>query len=96
VDRFYTAVDDNGPMIALRRLAWTMFLAFICYFIMRREDLGYLILSYPETHFFTLAAALLLSVYKGKKISDLKMFAWIKEPAKPEAKKAEASDETGL
>jgi hypothetical protein len=96
VDRFYTAVDDNGAIIALRRLAWTMFLAFICYFIVRREDLGYLVLAYPEIHFFTLAAALLLSIYNGLKISDLPLFAWIKEPAKPHAKKTKTTEDAEL
>ncbi|MCW9023642.1 MAG: transglutaminase-like domain-containing protein [Gammaproteobacteria bacterium] len=79
VDRFYTVLDESGAHIAITRLYWTITVAVISFFLFQMDFLGYFLLKYPEFHLFTLSSALLLSVYKGKKLSNLELFKWIRE-----------------
>jgi hypothetical protein len=80
VDRVYTVTDESGVRIAMTRLFWTFIVGLICYFILQMELLGHYLLQYPELHFGTLALALLLGSYKGKKLSSLPFFKWLSEP----------------
>lgn len=82
VDRFYTVMDESGKRIASIRLLWTFLVGLVCYFILQMESLGHLLLQYPELHFITFALALLLSIYKGKKLSGTTFFRWLREPKK--------------
>jgi transglutaminase-like putative cysteine protease len=80
IDRFYSALDEHGITIAMRRLGWTAVIGMLCYLVLRLEGVGYWILSYPEVHFITLAAILSLTLYKYRPLSKLKHFTWIAEP----------------
>ena len=93
IDRFYSAVDENGIKLAIRRLIWTMIIAALCYFVLRIDELGQFLLAFPEIHFFTLAVILMISFYKGRKISDIPSFYWLKEPAKKTKKATVAHTE---
>lgn len=80
IDRFYSATDEYGIKLAVRRLVWTMVIAAICYSVFVIDALGYFLLTFPEMHFFTLAAILLLSLYKAKNISNIPYLTWLAEP----------------
>jgi len=80
VDRFYTTIENNGLKIALRRMVWTIFIAFLCLPVIQFELLGHLILQYPEIHFLTLALFLLISLYKGKHLINLPLLKMLAEP----------------
>lgn len=87
IDRFYSAAEDYGIYIAMRRMIWTIIMGLMIYPILRLESVGAFLLVYPETHFFTLAMILLLSMYNGMQLSEFGIFNWIKEPASPKQKK---------
>jgi hypothetical protein len=80
VDRFYSTTDEHGFIASIYRLTWTFVVTAICFFVFIIEPLQHLVLSYPEIHFFTLAFILLISAYKGKKLSSLPYGKWLKEP----------------
>lgn len=79
VDRFYSYMDERGPHAALLRLAVTILIAIVCIPIFKVEDLGVLILGYPEMHLITAALVLLLSNYKGQKLTDYKYLTLLGE-----------------
>ena len=82
VDRLYKTLDEDGIKIALIRLVWTAIVGSGCYFILLQEQLGHLILAYPEIHLITIALVILLANYKYRKLSDFRYFAWLAEPRK--------------
>ena len=85
VDRFYTVLDEKGLHTALYRLGWTLFLAIACMPIVQFESLGHVMVAYPELHLVTVAAMLGLSLYRGRRLSQLPGFAWLNWPEKPRA-----------
>ena len=62
--------DEEGKVIALVRLGWTIVVALICVGLFKWRFLGQMLLVYPELHFITLAIILLLGLYTSKKILD--------------------------
>jgi len=91
VDYIYNTLDENGLNIAMRRLAWTIVIAFICFFLLRLDWLGHWLVSYPEYHLFTLAVSLWFPLYQGKTCVQLKPCNWMAEPSI--SKKAKRTDE---
>ena len=89
VDRFYAYMDEAGPNAALVRLGVTVFIALFCIPLLTFDALGNFILAYPEAHFITIALVLLLSSYKGKKLTNLKLLSLLGEnkPAKTSSRK---------
>lgn len=82
VDRFYTLFDEKGLHTALVRLGWTLLLATLCIPIVQYESLGHALVRYPELHLVTLAAILGLSLYPGRRLSQLPWFAWLNWPGR--------------
>jgi hypothetical protein len=74
IERFYVAAEEDGPRFAVQLLAATVGLAFLCYLVLRWEDVGRLLLVYPEIHFFTIAALILLGRYAGYRLVELWRF----------------------
>lgn len=70
VDRFYSYMDESGTHAALLRLGVTVLIAIVCIPILINEALGALLLAYPELHLVTAALVLMLSQYKGIKLTD--------------------------
>jgi len=91
VDRFYSYMDKSGTHAALLRLGVTILIAAFCIPILQYEQLGVFILAYPEAHFITAAAVLLLAAYKGKKFTDNKYLRLLGEnkPKKAREKSTE-------
>ena len=86
VDRFYSLLDEKGLHTAVFRLAWTLLLAVLCIPIVRYEELGHALIRYPELHLVTLAVILTLTLYKGKRLSQLPGFSWLNWAEKPRPK----------
>jgi len=70
VDRSYSVADEDGKVIALVRLGWTIVVALICVGAFKWRFLGQMLLVYPELYFITLSIILLLGLYTSKKILD--------------------------
>lgn len=65
VERFYLTTQEGGTAAALEHLAGTAVVGFFCYLILRWETVARLLLAYPEAHFFTVAAMVLIGRYTG-------------------------------
>ncbi|OHB77486.1 MAG: hypothetical protein A2W31_12140 [Planctomycetes bacterium RBG_16_64_10] len=74
VERFYlTTVEDSIPY-ALQLLGGTLIVAFFCFLVLRWAEVGWMILRFPEIHFFTVAALILLGRYTGYRMTELRRF----------------------
>ena len=82
VDRIYTVYDERGVQSALTRLVWTVIAAMVSLYILLQSHWGTFLVSYPEVHAVTLAAILLIGLYRGPKLSDAPAFRWLREPAR--------------
>ncbi len=96
IDRFYSTADESGGYIAIRRMLWTIVIGLLCYPLLKLDAVGKVLLAYPELHFLTLAAVLMISMYKGKKLSDFTLFKWIKEPVHKTTEKKKAEETEAL
>ncbi|MDH5219380.1 MAG: transglutaminase-like domain-containing protein, partial [Gammaproteobacteria bacterium] len=96
VDRFYSYMDRVSAEAAIARLVVTILISFMCIPILQSENLGLLILDYPEIHFITAALILWLSNYKGRKLTDNKYLHLLGENKENKQKKSEkqATDKT--
>ena len=88
VDRIYKSIDNYGLKIAINRLIWTFLIAFICLPVIQSETLSQLLLQYPEIHFSTLALILMISLYKGKHLTNLPFLKLLDEPEIAKKKKS--------
>ena len=80
IDRVYSVTEEDGIKTTLRRLMWTTVVALVCFCLFSQEWPKQLIILHPEIHLHTLAFILLLSMYKGKKLSEFPRFHWLGEP----------------
>jgi len=55
-------------------MAGTTVVAACCYTILRWNEVGNLLLAFPELHLFTVAALVLLGRYTGYRLSELRRF----------------------
>lgn len=74
IERFYLASAEDGPAAALKLLLGTVVVASACYLTLAWRSVGALLLSFPELHFFTLGAMVLLGRYTGYRLSELWRF----------------------
>jgi transglutaminase-like putative cysteine protease len=75
IERFHVSAEEDGLMFTLQLAAGTMFVAVLCYLVLRWEDVGTLVLTYPEIHFFTIAAFIFLGRYAGYRLTELWRFS---------------------
>lgn len=80
VDRVYAISDEKGLAVAIYRLVWTCLVAVVCFMVFNIEVLRLSLVSYPETHFFTVSLILLFNTNKWKMLTDLDVFKWFREP----------------
>ncbi|HIJ54621.1 MAG TPA: hypothetical protein HPQ03_00705 [Deltaproteobacteria bacterium] len=92
VDRSYSVADEDGRVIALVRLGWTIVVALFCVGAFKWRFLSQLLLVYPELHFITLSIILLLGLYTSKKILDYPHLRFLTE--KQANKKRKTVDST--
>ena len=74
IERFYVTSEEDGVRFAVQLTAATVFLAFCCYLVLRWEQVGELILIYPEFHLFTIASLVLMGRYTGYRMTELWRF----------------------
>jgi hypothetical protein len=67
----------------LQLAAGTLFVAVLCYLVLRWDEVGSLVLTYPEIHFFTIAAFIFLGRYAGYRLTELWRFSDLVEPGEP-------------
>jgi hypothetical protein len=74
IERFHVTVEEDGLVYALQLAVGTLVVALLCYAVLRWERIGELILTYPEAHFFTIAAFIALGRYAGYRMTELWRF----------------------
>ncbi len=74
IERFYVNSEQDGVRSAVRLLTGTLFMAGLCYVLLRWERVGLLLLAHPEIHLFTIAALVLVGRYTGYRLSELWRF----------------------
>jgi len=90
VDRIYSISDERGVRTAMIRLFWTLVSAFISLVVLWQIDWSRWLVSYPETHLLTLTVIISIGLYRGRKLSELPVFSWLREPALPKSRKKSA------
>lgn len=71
IERFYLNAEEDGVRSALQVMAGTLLVASCCYLVLRWEEVGRLLLAYPESHLFTVAILILLGRYTGYRLTEL-------------------------
>ena len=61
-------------MYTVKLAAGTLLVALLCYLVLVSEQVGNLVLTYPETHFFTIAVFIVLGRYAGYRLTELWRF----------------------
>jgi hypothetical protein len=83
IERFYVTVEEDGLVYALKLTVGTVVVAVLCFLILMRGEIGQWVLTYPEVHFFTIAAFILLGRYAGYRFTELWRFRDLVEPSEP-------------
>jgi hypothetical protein len=74
IERFYVTTEEDGLVYTVQLAAGTLLVAALCYAILAWDSVGKFVLVYPEAHFFTIAAFILLGRYAGYRITELWRF----------------------
>lgn len=82
IDRIYTVYDERGVHSTIVRLFWTVIAAIVSLYILLQSHWGTFLVAYPEVHAATLAAIIMIGLYRGPKLSDAPAFRWLREPAR--------------
>lgn len=94
IDHIYRTAEESGLRISMLRLWWTCVVGFLCFLLFRIDYLAQWTLRFPEIHLLTVAAALMMNLYHGKKLTSLLAFEWLAEPkGKDHEKKNKAAND---
>lgn len=74
IERFHVSADEDGVVYTVRLAIGTLFVALLCYLVLMSDSVGNLVLTYPEAHFFTIAAFIMLGRYAGYRLTELWRF----------------------
>lgn len=74
IERFYVTSEEDGVMFSIQLAIGTLVVAALCYVVLKWEEIGRLVLIYPEIHFFTIALFILLGRYAGYRLTELWRF----------------------
>ncbi len=80
VERFYVTSEEDSIFQAVRLLVTTVFMALAIYLLLSSPGLGNLLFYYPELHFFTVAALILMGRYTGYRLTELVRFRDLVRP----------------
>jgi transglutaminase-like putative cysteine protease len=83
IERFQVTVEEDGLIFALQLVAGTLVVAALSYLMLRWDEVGRLVLRFPEIHFFTIAAFIMLGRYAGYRLTELWRFRDLVEPSEP-------------
>jgi hypothetical protein len=81
IERFHVTVEEDGWMFALQLAVGTVVVAMLCFAVLRWDEVGNWVLKYPEVHFFTIAAFIVLGRYAGYRLTELWRFRDLVEPS---------------
>ena len=74
IERFFVSTEEDGLGFSLQLIVGTLVVAAFCYVLLMRQEVGELIFIYPEIHFFTIAAFIVIGRYTGYRITELWRF----------------------
>jgi transglutaminase-like putative cysteine protease len=74
VERFYVTTEEDSIFEAVRLLLASVLLALAIYLLLCSPGLGNILFDYPEMHFFTVAALILIGRYTGYRLMELIRF----------------------
>jgi hypothetical protein len=74
IERFHVTAEEDGMVYTLQLAAGTLLAAILCYLVLVWKEVGELALTYPEIHFFTIAAFIFLGRYAGYRMTELWRF----------------------
>ena len=80
VERFYVTSEEDSIFEALRLLLTSVLMALVIYLLLSWPRLGDLLFWYPELHFFTVAALVLMGRYTGYRLTELVRFRDLARP----------------
>lgn len=73
-ERLFVTTEEDGPTYAVQLAIGTLVVAAFCYMALRWDDVGNLILVYPEIHLITVAVFVALGRYTGYRLTELWRF----------------------
>lgn len=74
IERFYVTSEEDGLMFSIQLALGTLVVAALCYVVLKWKEIGNQVLIYPEIHFFTIAAFIVLGRYAGYRLTELWRF----------------------
>ena len=74
IERFYVTSEEDSTGFAVQLVLGTVVVAAFCYLLLRWDDVGQLVLVYPEIHFFTIATFIIIGRYSGYRLTELWRF----------------------
>lgn len=74
IERFHVSADEDGIAYTIKLAAGTLLVALLCYLILGSDRVGDLVLTYPESHFYTIAVFVALGRYAGYRLTELWRF----------------------
>ncbi len=74
IERFFVTSEEDSPSFAIQLVLGTLVVAAFCYLLLRSQAIGQLVLTYPEIHFFTIAAFIVIGRYTGYRLTELWRF----------------------
>ena len=80
VERFYVTSEEDSLLEAMRLLTASVLMALAIYLLLRWRSLGDLLFWYPELHFFTVAAFVVMGRYTGYRLTELVRFRDLVHP----------------
>ena len=70
----FVTSEEDGMAFAMQLVVGTAVVAACCYLILGWKEIGDLLLTYPELHFFTIAAFIWIGRYSGYRLVELWRF----------------------
>jgi hypothetical protein len=83
IERFHVTAEEDGIAFALQLVVGTTIVSAFCYLLLKWDDIGQLLLVYPEAHFFTIAMFILIGRYSGYRLVELWRFRDLVKSNKP-------------
>lgn len=74
IERFYVTIEEDGAAFAAQLTAGTLAVGAACYFVLSWDEVGHMILVYPELHLITIALFILIGRYAGYRLVELWRF----------------------
>ncbi len=74
IERFFVTSEEDSTSFAVQLVLGTVVVAAFCYLLLRSQAIGQLVLTYPEIHFFTIAAFIIIGRYTGYRLTELWRF----------------------